>query len=367
MKKLVYIAFAILLGFSACTKVEQDVQPGRKISFSAGSYAARTKTGEETRTPFPTTNVFSSRAYLHAHGVNETQDFFGTGELISYISETNTWEPGYTTHREYYWPFSDDSYINFVCWYDSDANAGPATVSETALAWTNRAIAASDEILYADEAWRYNDNANAVYYRVGVPVLFRQALARLRFEGQILSGKDMTASQLTKWEVLVTEMKVTNVHGEGSLSLTNADPQTASTCVPWTVTGGGWSATDTASDLVAINTTANPNGVGMSTTVSDLLAERSILPQAIDDMRLVVKWRIKTYHRTSTSADFSTTPDSVEYLESTAVLTTAAVTEWAMGHKIKYTLVFDPSTDIITIIPSVSNWDDADSASVTVQ
>ena len=365
MKKLAYIAFAILIGFSSCTKVEQDVQPGRKISFSAGSYAAKTKTGEETRSPFPTTKVFSSRAYLHAHGVDETQDFFGTGEQIYYIDATNTWEPGYTTHREYYWPFSDDSYINFVCWYDSSAS--PVTVSETVLSWTNRTVGASDEILYADEAWRYNDNANAVYYRVGVPVLFRQALSRLQFEGKILEGKDSTSSKLTKWEVYVTEMKVTNVHNEGSLRLTNEDPQSASTCVQWTVTGGNWTATDTASELVAIDNTSNPGGVQVSATASDLLAERSILPQAIDDMRLLVKWRIKTYHRNSTTADFSATPDSVEYLESSSVLTTAAVTAWAMGHKIKYTLVFDPSTDIITIIPSISNWDDADSASVTVQ
>lgn len=345
MKKLAVIAFVALVALSACTKVEPDVRPAKKVSFAVGNYAVSTKANSNLS---DVTTEFQSRAFLHANGAANGTHFFGTGagETVTY-NGTNAWEPV----NEYFWPLSSDSYINFVCWYDKNGTPDTANLSETSLSWNNRTIVADDEIMFADAAWRYSDNtANGTQYdgdniTTGVPVLFHHALARVKFVAKIKTGCNTNASGSITWKVYLKNMSVSNVHNQGTLSLTNEDLGTPSTTKEWS---GSWESTDTAAALAIVGNTETE----ITTTAADVLAERSILPQSVENMTLSLTWTISTYR------SGSNTPFSTEDLTFSGNLAEIAplITDWSMGHKITYTLEFDPSSDSIVFSPAISDW-----------
>lgn len=352
---------AIFLGLAAllagCVRAEIIDAPERQITFSVGSYEPATKAVAVTEF-----TSFNSRAFLHAEGVEGVQHFFGeSGETISLqsVGVNNEWEPSHP----YYWPKSSNSYVNFVCWYDK--NSAPTSVSETALAWTNRTIASDDNILWADEAWRYNDNVSPATYgsvsgvSEGVPVLFHHALAQLCFKGKIKSGCDTNAAGTLRWSVEITNMSLSDVYYTGSLSMSNSDPATASTTREWTIADGTWTPSDTASTINMVGSTAQT----ITTTASDLFAMQTVLPQEVtSDMVLSLTWTIKTYRGSDTNA-FTT--ESLTFSKSLAEIA-PLIPDWEMGHKITYTLEFDPSTDSIVFSPALDNWSEID-AGVTVE
>jgi hypothetical protein len=356
MKSFRYIA--ILLGMAAllagCVSTEIVDAPEREISFSVGSYAPATKAVAVTEF-----TSFRSRAFLHAEGIGYTQHFFGEGgETITLQSAglNNEWNPSHP----YYWPKSSRSYINFVSWYDAK-DTTPSALSETALAWNNYTVLPTDNLLWADEAWRFNDNVNPATYGTvsgvsqGIPTLFHHALAQVRFQGKIKSGCDSRGT--LRWEVRVKNMNLAAVYNTGSLALTNEDPETPSTTREWTVTGGNWTPSGNASTINMVGST----GTQITTTATDLLAMQSVLPQAVtSDMVLSFDWEIRTYRG---SAE---TPFTTEVLSFSRSLLDIApvVSDWTMGHRITYTLEFDPSTDTIVFSPALDTWNEADAGVV---
>ncbi len=354
MKQLAVIAFAAILAFSACTQVEPDVLTARKVSFAVGSYAVRTKSESGLS---PITERFNSRAFLRASGFNNPQNFFGagSGEVVGFDG-VQTWTPGIVSGNEYFWPLSSESYINFVCWYDKNGSPDTGSLSETSLSWTNRSIASDDVILYADAAWRYSDNNHSEYNieaESGVPVLFHHALAQVRFQGKIKSGCDSRGS--LRWEVRVKDMTLAAVYNTGSIALTNSDPGTPSTTSELTVTGGNWTTSGNASTIEMVGSTAKQ----ITTTASDLLALRSVLPQEVtSDMVLSFSWEIRTYRNSNlfTTENLSFSGRLLDFVP--------MVSDWTMGHRITYTLEFDPSTDTIVFSPALDNWDNEDAGVV---
>lgn len=357
MKKLAYIVLAAALVLSACTMVEPEVLPGRKISFTVGTYAVRTKA--DTVALSGVTDNFRSRAFLHAAGVAGTQDFFGTGagEKVAW-DYVSTWAPGAETNYEYFWPMSSESYINFVCWYDNNGApklSGSGEVSESNLVWESRTVGSSDIILYADEAWRYNDNDHSKF-RVeaadGVPVLFHHALAQLCFKAKIKDG--CASSGTTSWTIDIDNASLSNVYSTGTLSLSNSDPGSENTTCEWT---GSWVPEAPAASL-ALSGVSN-----LGTTATDILALRSILPQAVSNsMILSFRWKLSTYENNDP------TPVSVEYIQFSQSLRSLvpSITEWGMGQRITYTLVIDPRADSILIAPTLQNWAE-DSGGIVVE
>ncbi len=138
MKKYFVIA-AVAIAAMACSKVDVDNTPAKKVTFQAANYMTQTKAGEVS--VFGDFKEFKSRAFLHAEGVDlnadytvngtSYQEFFGdAGETVSpyttagakitdpTTSSTNVgyWAPSH----EYYWPKSTHSFVNFVGWYGTD-------------------------------------------------------------------------------------------------------------------------------------------------------------------------------------------------------------------------------------------------------
>ena len=180
MKKYFILAVAALVTFSACTKIEDiDSAPAEKITFQAASYVPQTKANSSVWSEFTS---FKCKAFLHAAGYSDTQNMFGaSGETITpwqsdgstaATSEANVsyWAPSH----DYYWPKDASSYVNFVAWYDK--NGAPTTSSETSLVWTingtDRSLATSDNILFADEAWYYRRFGQRRFWSPSVTSLY---------------------------------------------------------------------------------------------------------------------------------------------------------------------------------------------------
>ena len=352
----VFLGIAFLAAVSACSKVEPFI-PDTPISFTVASYTPQTRAGESL---FLTESggQFYSKAFLHANGVTETQNFFGNYETISY-NGTNEWAPSH----DYYWPKLADSYVNFVSWFDKAANAATiaATVTETTIKWENRTIATDDNIMFADAAWRYNKNPLSSENNTtpgpsgtfgndgvtkGVPTLFHHALAKLCFKAaaaKVQGGAD----NKTTWDVTLSDIKLAGVYNTGSLVLTTSDPNSTTTSAWKTGTGNpAWTVSGTAAELAM----TAPSGA-LTTTAQDILAEQSVLPQVVtDDMVLSFKYQVITkYNGTQYSKEII--PVSVKLKAFTG-----AISSWPMNTKITYTITIDPETTVVKFDPAVEAW-----------
>ena len=361
-----------LVAFAACAKVEREEAPATKVTFNVGSYAAQTKADSHGHLSLLDEEItsFRSMAFLHANGVNETQAFFGTtGETISWNSTAKEWAPSHP----YYWPKSPNSYINFVSWYDKNAaaTATPSTITETRLAWTGRTIAADDNIMYADEAWHYQQNAETHLLddvKEGVPTLFHHALAQVRFQAKARTltqdGEVSVTNPATTYVVKIKSATLTPYYKKGSLALTNAEPAAGPNVVAWTYNATsaplGWTVdTDaTAQTMTGTELTLNTDLVpipGMSSVV---------LPQSVENMALTLTYEISTSYNGGTSYYSVETPPAVTvplYRLSTATDAATAfsntISAWEMNKIYTYNIIIDPVTNVIIYSPTAVAWD----------
>ena len=397
MKKYFIFAVAAMAAMAACSKVETtDNTPGRKIAFEVANYAGQTKAAEDPASVLAETDNFKSKAWLHANGEATGTNFFGTAadsyvETVTY-NGSNAWEPA----LEYFWPKGTGSYINFVSWFATNSKA-PSTVSETVMEWGTSAapmtIATNDNILFADEAWRYTDNAETYKFdgvTKGVPTLFHHALAKIKFNLR-LSTETPSTKSIWDVEVKTATLKVGN---NGYLALVNEDKTTTGT-QPWKVgtsysTGAaatsasiGWArpATSTLETIVETTSTASDvtkefakplfedfqpktaaTGSPFKTDQQVLLAERTVMPQIIENgvVTFGLTFTIKIYH----DADENGTKDGDAFseelitIENTTNLFTLVntVADWKMNTKYTYNVTIDPVGRKVLFDPAVAEW-----------
>lgn len=359
-----YIALVAVVALTACTKVDmEEIAPRKKVTFQVAGYAPMTKANTSVMSEFTS---FTAKAYLYAEGYtgnNQTpQDFFGaSGTTIRAYTSGNAvtttagsesyWAPGH----DYYWPKSENSYINFIAWYDYRGVA-PSTATETSLSWNNYTVQSTDNLLFADEAWRFNTNTtNAAQYdgdRVtsGVPMLFHHALAQVAFKARATQANDGNG---TSWTVVIRSLTLTNVYSKASLSLTNSDPVNDNPNVTretkaWT---GSWTGYATPISLPESNTTPVHFPVTLTTTAGNLIPMRTVLPQDVtSSMVVTLSYEIHSYYNGNevSEEDITITKNLLQLVPS--------ITEWEMGHRITYTIEIDPSTDMIEFKPTLQNW-----------
>lgn len=393
MKKYFVFAAAALVALAACSKVEKDETPAKKISFNAALYTAQTKADPATNHSLNEgegVTAFKSKAFLHAAGVATTQDMFGAaGETISYYSTVPEWAPA----NEYFWPKAADSYINFVSWYTTnDAFITPANVTETAMSWGTSGspitITRTDNILFADEAWHYKDNVRPATYNSasgvaeGVPTLFHHALAKLALNMKL---KTTTASTKTVWDVEIQEATV-KIGNNGYLPLVNAEPSgTTPATSAWTVNSAaatsaivGWTPGSSLETIVETSSTASnvtkdlakltfenfaPRALtdGKFESASQVfLAERTVMPQTLGTtVKFALKFKISMFHDT----DNDGTKNGAAYSEEVITISECDLTSliaspasWNMNTKVIYTITIDPVGKIIKFDPAVVDW-----------
>ena len=343
MKKYFIIA-AAAIAVMACSKVE-TTSPDRKITFQVASYATKAHSlNSESIT------AFKCKAFMKGEGVTGLQDFFGAnGETISYTgTATNTWEPSH----DYYWPKSANSYVNFFSWYDT--GTGPTTVTNGTMAWTNRTIATGDNIMYADPAWHFQQNTtNASQYDgdtvlEGVPTVFHHALAQINVKAY---ATKTSVEGLCSWTIALTNVAITNVYNQGTLSLTATEPAestkntkgTWNGTPAWTPTEGATAASLTPSNLTVTATT--------SATAQDLLAAQSVLPQATTNIHITFNLDITTtYTGTPAVTHHEIIPIDIPVGTAAGFNTTP----WALNTKYTYILKIEPSENTVLFDPAVA-------------
>ena len=341
MKKYFILAAAALVALTACSKVETDNAPAKKITFEPASYVAQTKAHSLNSESITS---FKSKAFMKGEGVTDLQDFFGTaGETISFKSASNTWEPSH----DYFWPKSTNSYVNFFSWYDT--GAGPTSVTNGAMAWTNRTIATGDNIMYADPAWHFQQNTtNESQYTgdattSGVPTIFHHALAQVAFKAY---ATKTSMDGLCSWTIVLKNVNITNVYNQGSLSLTADEPaeSTKNNKGSWSGTPA-WTTTGTAAPLTPANLT-------VTATTSDgadvLLANQSVLPQSLTNVKLTFDLDITTTY-TAGQTNHEIIPVEIP-LGTSAGFNTAS---WALNHKYTYIVKVEPSENKVLFDPCV--------------
>ena len=358
MKKFFLLAAAALVAFTACTKIEDtDATPARKITFQAASYLQQTKAEVSIMDEFTS---FKCKAFLHAAGyTNETQNMFGAnGETISAYNSSNAvttdktqvkyWAPSH----DYYWPKDASSYINFVAWYDAKGTA-PTEATETSLSFENYTVLTSDNLLFADEAWRYKANPDANRYgfngiEEGVPMLFHHALAQLCIQAKVKKA----AEGNTSWDVTLSAISLAGVYNQGTLALTNSDNTTTGTKA-WT---GSWTTTGEASSV-----TMTDVDTPLTTTERDVLAMQNVLPQTVTNaVVLNFKYNISyKYNGTEYAHEKITAAIQLNSI-------TNAIASWDMNKKITYTLTIDPETTVIRIDPAMVDWEAVAGGSTTI-
>lgn len=351
MKKYLMMSAAVVAVLSmSCSKIE-DTSVEQEIGFAVASYVPQTKADELSIITVDGVRAFKCKAFLHSNGATDGTNYFGVdGETITY-NGSNAWTPSHP----YYWPKHPDSYINFVSWYDK--NGTPGTVTETAMIWENRTIAADDNIMFADEAWRFKGNAKTYQkdgVNAGVPTLFHHALAKVKIQFNASPLKDPADSKST-FEVTLQKVTLKSVHKQGTLSLHNSAPSPSTTQQKaWTpdATNYFWSATDTASDTEIVN-----SNTALTADFNALFAQQSVLPQQVtDDMVLDIKYAITIKYNGATMLAETDIPASIQ-MNTLKNGSGVAIADWLPNKIYTYSITINPLTDQILIDPAIdADW-----------
>lgn len=365
MKKYLILASAAIVAMAACTKVELDENiPAKKITFQAASYVPQTKAEVSVMSEFTS---FTCKAFLHAAGYSDVQNMFGdNGETISAWTNGNVitttpadvayWAPSH----DYYWPKDASSYVNFVAWYDANGTA-PTTATEESLSWTNYTVDTDDNLLYADEAWRYKSNPDAEYHKdgsvsEGVPMLFHHALAQLCIKAAVSKVNEGS----TYWDVTLSNIKLEGVYNKGDLTLSNSAPTgTEAQAKAWS---GSWApASGATTATVSMDTPAS----SLTATLTDILSFQKVLPQTVtSNMKLKFDYNI-SYRYGANTADKEY---AHEKISATIDLSTISghIASWDMNKKITYNITINPETTVIRIDPAVDDWASVTGGSATL-
>lgn len=407
MKKYIIIAAAAIAAM-ACSKVENIDTPDVKVTFQAANYVPQTKAGSPS--VFGDFKEFKSRAFLHAEGVDlnddytvktdSYQEFFGsTGETISPYTTAGVkitdptptsnnvgyWAPSH----EYYWPKSSHSFVNFVGWYGTDGtNAVDPTIAyaydNTASKWTATMTwtwsstsvgEAGANFLYADMAWRYNNNPTAEYgnnglssnYNKGVPMLFHHALAQINVKAYayaataasgepansaLTAGTNTVTDGNATWTIILKNVKITPIFAAGTLALTNADPGSNTTQV-WS---GDWAGTGTAGDFTTTNFTVDQV---TKANAEDVFAATCVLPQTLSES-VVLSFDLDITTDYGDEENHEIIPISIK-------LNDMGTSAWAKNTKYTYYLQINPSQKRVRFDPALeADWSTATTTDQTI-
>lgn len=357
MKKFFFIAVAVM-AMAACSRTEMnDVVRNNAINF-------QTATGLNTKVTgavFPVTETFGT--YCWTNGTDGT--LFIDNDEVAYDGNHNIWT---TTHNTYYWPKNGS--LDFISYYPYGMEGITVAKNQIDYAidfWTN-----TDDIMYADKAVGFTDNANEVKDGTetaaqsgyeGVPTIFRHAATKVRVV-VVLGENEKTEAATgtkTKWNVKLNKVQLTNIHSKGTCSLTLSNT-TATGIVGWVKpTGEVWTVDQNVVRTYESN--CNQNLVlGVGCTAIDY---KYMLPQALttNQEKVYLDVDIDTY-RAAAGQEYPTEPTlhQSNVIVSTDLLVRdnngiAIVDSWKMNQAITYTITLGPAGKQITFDPATANWE----------
>ena len=367
-------ALAVPLG---CSEMEVDEAPLKAVSFAVGTYSPQTRADGDPVSVIDQDGIeeFSCRAYLHAQGfagtAQEFSNFFSPDPTtISWNSDTKEWLPPH----DYYWPKGQESYIDFISWYGGSpaityAKNASSSKFEATFAWNNVQVAATDNLLWADLAWRYKANVNPATYgknevAEGVPTLFHHALSHVRFVGKVSKSSETVNGKTVKWTVNVKEFSISDVANKGTFSLTNVDPGSTTTRA-WTVVKD-W--TDLDGEATITPSATYP--IALDGTEKEIVGWQSVIPQSTDAVKMTIKFSVVTEYEGEggKKVEEEVTASSVLLNKfKTGTGDNDYIKKWERNKRYTYTIIIEPDTGTIKLIPVEKNWIDAGIIDITVE
>ena len=349
MKKgrFIILAAAVLALLAGCAKTEPA--PGTRISFQVAKFRSVSKA-------VPYGNGYSDvpfGAYAWHNAPNPANDtIFMVNQKVTYDAENDLWAP---SGVNYYWPHQGS--LDFICYSPYDAQHGPE-VGKNTIRYTGYDVYANPDVdlLYADKVNCLTENYTTSYN--GVPIVFRHALARVSFNLRLAYYEKEGTADKTRWEVKLESFELTGLHSKGTLQLSqNGGVWEMPSGKVWTPDG---SRVDLSFDCSSLSkfTDLTPQAIGST----------FVLPQAIGDVKAMLKFTISTFR--DTGGGYDTTPFIIERdVLLPTVLSSSALNSWAINHNVVYNIVLSPSRSsgagsgtetqdpsIITFDPAVGEW-----------
>ena len=301
------------------------------------------------------------------------------------------WAP----ENDYYWPKT--GYINFYSYAGTQAPAESVSADKktVTLAYENKTIAATDNIMVADAALRFN--ANQETYKVdgtegsahvtkGVPTLFRHMLAKLKMDVKIqIPASKVSANTIWKVEILdgydidgnstIADAEKSQIYpvNKGTLTLENADALAAD--APLNATEQQWTRTQTGADVVSGWKPGNTNELiqlhqesvltlpvnTLTTDPVQLLAWRTVMPQLTENVAFKLIYKVQALHGTEVfmeeirTVGIDAAADLHDLMKGAS--TNYSIDKWESNKKITYHIIIDPVSEKVTFDPAVEDYD----------
>lgn len=360
MKKLVFFAIAAIM-MAACAKTVETPVASNAIAFQTVS----TLNTKVTGSIFPQTETFGTYAWTEG----TTGEYFIENKEVSFNTTANIW----TTATPYYWPKNQT--VDFFSYYPYNVAGTIPEVAKTQIKYNGIDFTANQvDIMYADKAVGYTDNANQVEDGQnafeGVPTIFRHAGAKVKVNvilGENEKTEAVTGTK-TKWDVTLKQVVLSGLYTKGScvLNLSSTD----NGIVPWTkpTDANGyyvWTPDATVTndeDNTLYKDVQNRNLVKGEGQL--VIPEIYVLPQTLvaGQQKIALTVDITTYRKLQGETDYTQAlvqtdkVVSADLLIDTADLNTS-VFAWQMNQAITYNITLGPAGKQITFDPAVDAWE----------
>lgn len=358
--RFVITAFAgALLSVSSCMKVETDRSgvPVNAITFEVVDDGIKPSSRVRTKAAFPETSTFISSAFLLPEGQSwdgtdadgkpyrENASAYIDGAEISY--DGTVWKDAKAVH---YWPGTGG--LTFFAYAPSDLteNTAGTGVSITAAegvqytGWRAEKDAHSCDFMVAEPAKDRTDNT-VTYYRTGVPMLFRHALAQIQFVANMETDKNT---------VYVEKLTLKNIYMEADY-------------VQGSSSAGNWGnrkepsayvlfSSPTPTKLTTAETVLMPDGMTDMLMIPQNLSER-----LADDENGVKRDAplIEIVYYTGEHSDANRKTATIKFTDIRSYV-------WEMGVRMKYTITFGNVDIPILFDPVPGDWNDNYTATLPI-
>ena len=375
MKKFVVFSVVALAALASCTKVEVNNNLEQKaISFQTANYTTKV-TGSE----FPNTETFGTYAWT----AGTTGEYFIENKEVAF--DGTQW----TTATPYYWPKNQT--VDFFSYYPYNATGAVPVVSKDSIKYNAVNFTTTQlDIMYADKAVGYTDNANQVEDVVnayeGVPTFFRHAGCKVKVN-VILGENEKTEGDgtITKWDVTLKSVMLSGIYVKGDCKLTLSS--TDNGIIPWTKPVVTVSDTSIVAAPVDVNVWAADTSLvnDVNNTLYTDVQERILvknqgqtvigtsigndqydgvymLPQVLvpGKQKITLTCKVTTYRKAPGATDFVQTLVQDNVVVSANLLikdVNNPIYAWQMNQNIVYNITIGPAGKQITFDPAVDAWE----------
>lgn len=370
MKKHLFILTLAGVALASCVKNEVDAPVTKevKIGFASpvlysnvdtkatvyGEIGSHKYTGTETVYSYPREEQFKIFAVEHVGDLVSWADATPTafnGQNIGWDNSLDAWVPRTTEGGYYYWP--DGAKLSFAAMSPAELDVDNAVVEydETGLTITDFVVADKPEkqydLLYSERAANKTSSSNGVdgagYYS-GVPITFKHALSSIHFS---------LKTDITDETVSLVGITLKNAKNKGTFTENITDEATLEREPYWTVSESS-AVKDYTSFTGSVDFPLSPQYVSAlaaqdGTDDDDVSHPLLLMPQILgNDIIVEVKYKVGDEVKTRT-------------VQLNQYPTSQPISEWKVGTKYTYRLVYSKNAqiqDIIYFAPSTEGWEE---------